>query len=99
MAILAYLALYWLLSHFYPNQVQHWLWPNSFLPVLTLLFVGNFFLLTFIFLDKKIGLLLAIIINWLAYLRLQQFVWDWTVLVSTLLLAGLVTSLTWTNKS
>lgn len=89
-AILSYFLLYLLLNKVYPGQIQNFLWPNSYLPFFITLFVGNFFLITFIFLDKKIGLTLAFMINLTFYFRINHIIFNllaWLIilLISTTL--------------
>lgn len=75
-ACLAYYGLFLLLNKVYPSQIQHFLWTNSYLPFFILLFLGNFFLLTFLFLDKKIGFYLSLWLNLAVYLKISQVEFD-----------------------
>lgn len=75
-ALCFYSALYYLMHAVYPNQVQDWLFPNSYLPFMTLLLFGNFFLFTFVTLSARYGLLLALTSNWLIYIRLLTISFD-----------------------
>ncbi len=89
-AMMSYYGLFFLMSQVYPSQIQHFLWTNSYLPFFTLLFVGNFFLLTFLFLDKKIGFYLAIWLNLVIYLKISQVRLDFYSLGLLLLLAAIL---------
>jgi hypothetical protein len=71
-ASIAYYGLFLLVNQVYPSQIQHFLWTNSYLPFFVLLFLGNFFLLTFLFLNKKIGFYLALWLNLAVYLKISQ---------------------------
>jgi hypothetical protein len=93
-ALIAYLSIYLLLKNVYPSQIQNVLFANSYLPFFTLLFIANFFLLTFLSHNSRLGLLGAFLINFLFYLKINQIKFDFLslsfVLLSTLFLAGLL---------
>ncbi len=75
-----YAGLLWLINTFHPEEVRNFLLPNSFLPFHVLLFIANFFLLTFLTLSRRWGLLLTTVIAWLLFLKLQNFtldIWAW----------------------
>ncbi len=66
-----YGGIYFLLINFYPNQLRNWLLPNTYLPLQLLLFIGNFFFFSFIFLKASYGLLLSLWFGWSLFLKLQ----------------------------
>jgi hypothetical protein len=77
---LFYAGVYWLVTQISPSQVRSILLPNSFLPFHALLLPANFFFFTFVTLSKRWGLLAALVIQWLLFLKLQNFTldpWAW----------------------
>jgi len=89
-AALAYYGLFLLINKVYPSQIQHFLWTNSYLPFFALFFLGNFFLLTFLFLDKKIGFYLSLWLNLLLYLKISQIKFDFYGIIFLVLLAAIL---------
>lgn len=75
-ALITYLSIYLLLKNIYPSQIQNVLFTNSYLPFFTLLFLANFFLLTFLSLNSRIGVLGAFLINSFFYLKINQIKFD-----------------------
>lgn len=80
--LLFYVGLYFLVTKFYPAQIQNFIVPNTYLPLQIFLFGGNFFLLSYIFLSARRGLLLSLAVAWMLFLKLQ--------LVENWLMVGLV---------
>ncbi|MFH2118602.1 MAG: hypothetical protein ABII10_02620 [Candidatus Paceibacterota bacterium] len=75
-----YAGTYWLLTNIRPNQINNLVLPNSYLPFHALLLSANFLFFTFITLSKRWGILIALIIQWLLFLKLQNFnldMWAW----------------------
>ncbi len=81
-----------LMHYVSPASVQHWLWPNSYLPLQVLLLLGNFFTFTFLTLHKKLGLTLSIFCGCLLFLHLQAVQLDW---LAVALAASLSSTLFW----
>jgi len=77
LATLFYIAVYWLLTNIHPIKISNLILPNSYLPFHVLLWLANFFLFTFLTLSKRWGLLIALVIQWLLFLKLQNFNLDW----------------------
>lgn len=71
--------LYYILTHFFPVQVQDWLIPGSFLPVLGLAALGHIYVGSFITLNTRRAVLISVGLSWLLWLQLHQFVVDWIV--------------------
>lgn len=88
MAALSYSGVAWLVTHIPPERVQNWLLPDSYLPFHIPLFLGNFFLCTFVTLSKRWGILIALTVAWLFFLKLQGFTLDLWAWGSALLLGG-----------
>lgn len=76
LALLAYYSLYWLISNFYPEQLQDVLLENAYLPVFTLLFLANYLFFSFLFLKQEPALLLSFLLNFYLFLRLQKVNFD-----------------------
>ena len=70
LALFSFYSLYLLCQNFYPEQIQNLIIKNSYLPFFFLFFITNFFLFTFISLNKKIGLLGSFILSFSLYLKL-----------------------------
>jgi len=75
-SIVGYFLLYLLISKIYPAQIQNFLFKNSYLPFFLILFLANFFLFTFMFLNKKIGLINAFLVNLLLYFKINDLSFD-----------------------
>jgi len=92
-SLVGYFLLYLLVSKIYPNQIQNFIFKNSYLPFFLLLFLANFFFFTFLFLNKKIGLIIAFLINLLLYFKISDISFDFMsaliVIITTATLAFL----------
>ncbi|HEX9817364.1 MAG TPA: hypothetical protein VGA89_00490 [Patescibacteria group bacterium] len=80
LASLFYGGVYLLVTQVSPNQVRNIVLSNSFLPFHAFLLPANFFFFTFLTLSKRWGLLVALAIQWLLFLKLQNFtldMWAW----------------------
>lgn len=97
-AILLYLALYFLMSKVYPSQIQNFIFKNSYLPFFLLLFVADFFFFTFLFLNKNIGLLIAFAINLILYFKTSQIAFSFSSLLVILLLIAVLGALLFFEK-
>ena len=87
-ALIIYFLLYLLISNIYPAQIQNFLFKNSYLPFFFMLFFANFFLLTFIFLNKRIGLINSFFINLILYFKINDLYFDLaSILVVILIIA------------
>jgi len=71
--IFAYL-LYLFLNYTHPSQVKHFLVPNSFLPLLVQVFLSSFFLMSFLFLSSRRGLLVSLWITAMLFLKVQNVI-------------------------
>ena len=70
LSLFSFYTIYLLCQSFYPEQIQNLLIKNSYLLFFILLFLANFFLFTFIFLNKKVGLLSSFVLSFSLYLKL-----------------------------
>lgn len=86
-SLILYYLLYLSASNFYPEQLQDFILENSFLPVLTVLFLANFFFFSFLFLKQKPAIILSFYINIFLLFRLQKINWDMTAFLFTTLSA------------
>ncbi len=86
-SLVGYFLLYLLISKIYPNQIQNFIFKNSYLPFFLILFLANFFFFTFLFLNKKIGVVIAFFINLLLYFKINEISFDsasvLTVIIAT----------------
>lgn len=94
LALLMYFLLYLLISKIYPNQIQNFLFKNSYLPFFSILFLANFFFFTFVFLDKKIGIIISFLINLLFYFKINDINLDLISVVTIILTISTLTFLT-----
>lgn len=86
LGLLLALGLVWLMLKFSPDQVKNWLIPNAYLPFFVCLFGTNFFLFSFLFLDSAIGMWWSILVCSFVFLRLQQVIFSWPLVL--IFLAG-----------
>lgn len=84
-AIFCYFLLYLLLSKVYPSQIQNFIFKNSYLPLFLLLFIGDFFLFTFLFLNKKIGFVLAFMVNFILYFKISHIYFNFAAILIIIL--------------
>jgi len=75
-----YLGVYWHLRYISPEHIRHILIPNSYLPFQVYLFLGNFFLLSFLFLNVRRGFLVSLGFALSLFFQLQTLL-TWQVLV------------------
>jgi hypothetical protein len=92
-ALFAYFLLYLLISKIYPSQIQNFLFKNSYLPFFALLFIANFLLFTFLFLNKKIGLTISFFMHLLIYFRLNQLRFDFASVLFIIITGTIFASL------
>jgi hypothetical protein len=93
-AMISYFLLWLLINYVYPEKIQNWLFPNSYLPFQLLLGLGNFFLFSFIGKRKLWGFLSSVLLGWLVLLKLQKITIDFWAVLSAVSLA-LVASFWW----
>jgi hypothetical protein len=98
-ALIGYVATVWLVTSIRPAFIQHWLFPDSFLPFHILFFFANFFFFTFLTVRKRWGLFIALTMQWLLLLKLQNFAMDgWAVGSALIIGAGGYGLRTFTKK-
>lgn len=80
----------WILGWFFtntrPSMPLYSLGPINYWPVVILVFLSSFFLLTFVSLNSRRGLLLASAFSWLTLFKLQQVAITPSMIISTLVL-------------
>lgn len=77
-----FFALWRLISAYSPNQLAHWLFPNSYLPVMGLWLIAWWYLGSFWLQSSRRGLIGAIYAYFWLYSRLQLVItvwWWWLV--------------------
>lgn len=92
-SLAGYFLLYLLINKIYPAQIQNFLFKNSYLPFFLILFLANFFLFTFVFLNKKIGLVSAFLINLLLYFKINDINFDLMSFLAIILISIVLTLL------
>lgn len=80
-----YLLLYFIFQTIAPASLANWLYPDSYLLVQLLLGCGNFFLITFLTQDKKLGLWGALSIFLYLFFKLAHFVYTPILVLSFIL--------------
>ena len=98
LAILMYFLLYLLVSRVYPNQVQNFIFKNSYLPFFSILFIANFFLFAFVFLNKKIGIIVSFLINLLFYFKINDINFNLSSILIIIFITCVLTSLTFLTE-
>ena len=80
---------YLFISNVSPESVRHFLLPNTYLPLIVLVFITIFFLFSFLLLNSRRGMFAANYISLLLFLALNQVIIDWRLVI--LLLVPFVT--------
>ncbi len=93
MAIVLCIATIFFLKEVPPNSVRHFLLPNTYLPFLFLIFLSSLFLLSFVFLNRRVGFLLSLTITTYIFLKVQQVIMEPWLLI-TLAIAILASPIT-----
>jgi hypothetical protein len=91
-SVLSWLLLWQLIVTVPPQHVQHFLFPNSYLPFTGLFFAASFFCLSFFLLNSRRGFVLASCLTWLVFLRLNQVELDSYTLGYILIFFGILES-------
>lgn len=76
-----YFGVYWHLRYISPAQIRDILVPNSYLPLQIYLFIGNFFLFSFLWLNTRRGFLTSIFIGLTLFFKLQSLLNWWMLLI------------------
>ena len=63
---------YLILTRIHPENIKHFLIPNSYLPLLISVFLSSFFLFSFILLNSRRGFLISLLMLIFLFLHLQQ---------------------------
>lgn len=83
-------AAVYILTQIQPAEIENWLIPHSFLPLLLASFGAGFFLFSYLLLNTRRGFLLAALTTTCLYLRLQQIIITPDVLGYILVLFGIL---------
>ena len=94
-----YAAAYYIFNYIYPTQIQHFLIPNTYLPLQLVLFLGNFFLFSYLFLKTRRGLEISILLGLALFLKLQ-LITNYLTIAGGLLVILLITEIliSWLKK-
>jgi hypothetical protein len=71
-----YLIVGTILTRVQPESIAHLFIPSAYLPLQLPLFLANFFLFSFIFLNSRRGLLISLLVSTLLFLKLQQVIFE-----------------------
>lgn len=74
-----YFLVWRILTQTYPKQIQNFILPDSYLLLLTPLFLANLFFFSFLLLKTRRGLLISILISILLSLHLQKIYLTWQI--------------------
>ncbi len=66
-----YAGAYYIFIYIHPTQIQHFLIPNTYLPLQLVFFLGNFFLFSYLLLKTRRGLEISLWLNLVLFLKLQ----------------------------
>ncbi len=97
-SLVGYFLFYLLVSKIYPNQIQNFIFKNSYLPFFLLLFLANFFFFTFLFLNKKIGLIIAFLINLLLHFKISDISFDLASVLTVIFATAVLACLTFSRE-
>lgn len=94
-----YGGAYYIFNYIYPPQIQHFLIPNTYLPLQLAFFGGNFFLLSYLFLKTRRGLELSLLLSFALFLKLQMIT-NYLAVTAGLLVILLIieASISWLKK-
>ncbi|NCN87540.1 MAG: hypothetical protein GW941_01445 [Candidatus Pacebacteria bacterium] len=81
MAGLFYIILLMVMVNINPDLIKDFILPSTYLPVLALIFLANFFLLSFIFLNSKRGLFYTTLLTIITFLKFQKVIFEPTILL------------------
>lgn len=83
LGIVFYFIIFFIFKNFSPDIFKNVLIPNSYLPILFLLFMANFFLFSFIFLNSIRGFIYSLFFLLIVFFKMQNVVFE-GVLISIL---------------
>ncbi len=70
---------YYILTKVNPDQIKHFLLPNTYLPLLISTFFASLFFFSFILLKTSRGLIISLLLTTLLFLKLQHVVFTPTL--------------------
>jgi hypothetical protein len=80
-----YGCAYYIVTTFSPQQIRHIILPNTYLPLLLVIFLANGFLFSFFLLKTRRGFLFSALITLLLFLKLQSVIVTWQVVTVLLI--------------
>jgi len=89
LGIFFYIILFFIFNNFDPDLLKNIILPNSYLAVLLIFFIANFFLFSFIFLNSIRGFIYSLFILLIIFFKIQNVVFD-GILLSILILSILL---------
>lgn len=79
-----YFLVWQILTHVYPSAIRNYLLPGSYFPLLMLLFAGHFCFFSYLMVNTRRGVLMALALSAILWLQLQRML-DPTLFLGTLL--------------
>lgn len=79
-------AVYYILTRVYPTKIANVPLPNTYFLLLLPFFLCCFWLLSFVFLKARRGLFFSTLLTFYLFLRVQQVVFTWQVIVFPLMI-------------
>ncbi len=95
-----YGGVYYIIMAVHPDQIQHFLIPNTYLPLQLVLFGGNFFFFSYLLLKTRRGLETSLLLSGVLFLKLQLII-NYLVVTAGLiiLILGIEVLISWSKKS
>ena len=90
MSMVSYMVVLHILTARYPEEIKNVLVPNIYLPLQLSILVANFFLLSFLFLSTRRGLLAALCAQTFIFLHLQSVIFTWQLVLLILVFFGTI---------
>lgn len=83
-----YSGAYYIFTKVHPDKIQHFLIPNTYLPLQFILFLGNFLLFSYLFLKTRYGFKISLLISSILFFKLQLIdnYWQPTLIIIILLI-------------
>jgi hypothetical protein len=81
MAVFFYIILVLTMVNINPDLIKDFILPSTYLPVLVVVFLANFFLLSFIFLNSKRGLFYTSLLTIVIFLKFQKVIFEPIILL------------------
>lgn len=71
--LIAYLISWYLVNHYYPEELKNLFWPGSYLSLIGLLGIGHLYFMSFLTLKPRFALFFSLGLSWIFWLKLHHF--------------------------